>query len=112
MDKDLRLKATSAFSSKVLTGPKMLLLMLSNRKQGGHIMADLAKVSGLSHPTLNAAKKALEKEDLVEEHYPMRDKRTVKIYLTEKGRAEAAQLWKDLRFLLEIKEEWLACDPT
>jgi len=112
MDSTLTRKAGVAFSSKTLTGPKVLLLMLSNRKQGGHVVADLVRLSGLSHPTLNAAKESLIRDDLIEEHYPQRDKRTIKIYLTDKGRKKAKELWDDLAGILAIREGWISADLT
>ena len=97
--------------AKLLTCKDLMLLMLTNQRKGGWVLADLVKLSGFSAPTIGMAKNTLVDENLVAEHLPFRDRRTVKIYLTEGGHEKAAELWKAIRDLVGIERSYRSSNP-
>ena len=89
--------AATAYSLGLIKGPQIVLLLLANHQHEGWKLSDIAKAIGASAPTVNMIKDSLVKRLLVVEQFPERDKRVVKLYLTEEGRRVAGLLWDTLR---------------
>lgn len=98
--------------SKLLRCSDILLLILTNHRKDGWVIADLVDLSGFQAPTITMAKTALLERGLVAEHLPYRDLRTVKIYLTDEGCKNAAELWGAIRDIAGIERAYRSSAPT
>lgn len=99
------------FKSGLLKGSAILLLVASNYRREGWGLSALSQATGLSPSLLHASKKSLLKSHLIHEHYPERDKRMVRIYLTEEGYERANLLWESLRDLVGVESSWRNTSP-
>lgn len=97
--------------SGVLKGPQLVLLLLANRRKEGWRLGDLSDVTGLSPSMINAIKVDLVKKGWAMTHYPARDLRVAKIYLTDSGRAKAAAMWSALREFAGIEASLRSASP-
>lgn len=100
-----------AKSSGLIKGPQLMLMLLANRQQEGWRFGDLTSACGMSGPLAHQVKKDLVERGLASEHYPTRDQRVVRVYLTDLGRSEADTLWAALTMLANIEEEWRSASP-
>ena len=82
-------------------------MALYNRSQSGLTVGEIVKVTGHSHQNVNSGKDSLGKKGLINQHLPARDQRTVKVYLTEKGKQQAKELWANLSKLGAFRDEWI-----
>lgn len=110
MDDNTEKLAREVFSSRLIPCAKLILLILGNRKHEGFIVSDLAKLSGLSLPSVVMAKNTLLAEGRVKEHFPFRDGRQIKVYLTDSGREESNRLWAILDQYHELSAAWRGKD--
>jgi DNA-binding MarR family transcriptional regulator len=100
-----------AYESKLLKGPQLVLMLLANRRKEGWKLSDIAAATGFSASLVNMIKVDLIKKGMATEHYPTRDLRVVRLYLTDAGRENAAAMWKALVDLAEISVSWRNSAP-
>lgn len=84
--------------------PQLLLLLLANKQHEGWCLLDITRATGARATAVSMAKQKLIDLEFVEEHFPERDKRMTKLYLTPKGREEASKLWITLRQLVAAED--------
>lgn len=95
----------------VVKGPQLVLMLLLNRRNEGWQLGDLADVAGLTPPMINAIKCDLIKKGWTFVHYPERDLRVAKLYLTPAGRAKAAEMWAATIAFAGIAKSWKTTGP-
>ena len=100
-----------AYQSGLLKTPQLILMAMANRRRRGWKLSDLAKALGMKPSLLSMSKASLLETGLVTEHYPQRDTRVVRLYLTDLGHEKASELWKALQALASIEKEWRNTDP-
>lgn len=103
--------ARQAFACGFLKGPTLALMVLHNAGHLGWTLGALAKATGISEPVANHVKNTLVERGLAVVRLPERDKRQVKIYLTDKGRAKSMELWRALSDLSDAQSEWYRLPP-
>jgi DNA-binding MarR family transcriptional regulator len=91
-----------AHQSGCLKGPQLVLMLLGNRRREGWRLGDLSDVTGLSPTLIHSIKEGLVKKGMASVHYPARDKRVARIYLTDLGREQATLTWQALTDLAGI----------
>jgi DNA-binding MarR family transcriptional regulator len=100
-----------AYESRLLKGPQLVLMLLANRRKEGWKLGDIVAVTGFSASLVNMIKEDLIKKGMATEHYPARDLRVVRVYLTDAGRESAVAMWKALSALAGISETWRNSAP-
>lgn len=90
--------------AKLIKLPQLMLLVMANKRHAGWHVADITKAAGAQASAITMAKQKLIEQELVVEHFPERDKRVTKVYLTEKGHEEASRMWDLLRALVAAEE--------
>lgn len=86
--------------SKLIKLPQLILLIMANKRMEGWNITDVIRVTGCPAPTVTMAKNQLIKQELLFEQFPERDRRLTKVYLTDKGRTEATEMWYTLGSLV------------
>ncbi len=104
--------AVAAFESGLLKGPTLILLLLSNRRAEGCRLTTLSRATGMNATLINSIKREFEADDLAFVQLPARDRRTKKLYLTDKGRKKARALWRALSAVAAAEERWKEHAPT
>lgn len=95
----------------LLKTPQLVLLMLANRGRYGWRLSDLAEAADISAPAVNMAKEQLLKKGWAVEQFPERDKRVVKLYLTDAGHKHACHMWSAVKGLAGIEKAWRSSQP-
>ena len=80
----------------------MILMALWSKASIGQTPTQLSQTLGLTYASVCMSKTKLVDEGLVEEHFPLRDKRSVKLYLTPKGRKESERAWEAIRAVAQL----------
>jgi DNA-binding MarR family transcriptional regulator len=90
--------------SALIKLPQLMLLLMANKQLAGWHVADITKATGAQPSAVTMAKQKLASQGLLVEHFPERDKRVTKVYLTEKGHETASDMWRTLRALVAAED--------
>jgi len=90
-----------------LSAQRLLLLAINNTRLEGRTHTQLVELTGLKAVAVTMAKNRLWDKGLINEHRPSRDLRSVKLYLTAEGAAEAKKLWKAIDGMSRVKRSHL-----
>lgn len=85
--------------------PHLILLVLSNRRGQGRAIAELAEMISAKLQSVGMATGQLLTDGMLIRHYPERDKRVTKLYLTSRGDQEATRLWEALRSFVAVEHK-------
>lgn len=96
---------TEVNQHKLIKLPQLIIMTMANKHLAGIKLSDLVRVTGASASTVTMAKQKLIEEGLVVEHYPTRDRRTAKLYLSAEGQALAAAYWRLVRDLATLEDQ-------
>lgn len=91
-------------NSALIKLPQLTLLLMANKQHAGWHVADITKATGAQPSAVTMAKQKLVQQGLIIEQFPERDKRVTKVYLTDKGRAAASDMWRMLRALVAAED--------
>jgi hypothetical protein len=86
MNSDLLMLARSG----AVKAPQVILLALLTPDCSGLLVSELADATGYKMSLVSTTVSSLIDETKAEKRYPYRDSRTVRVYLTPKGREEAS----------------------
>ena len=100
-----------AYASGLIKGPTLILMLLANHRREGWKLGDLSAVTGFSAPLINGIKDDLVKKGMAVAHYPERDRRVVKVYLTDFGRERANEMWVALAAFAGAEDAWRGASP-
>lgn len=81
----------------LVKAPQLVLLATYNADGGGMAVAEVTRLTGLSGAHTSTAVESLELRRFIERRFPARDGRTVTLYLTATGRAQAEAMLTAIR---------------
>ncbi len=81
-------------------------MLLAKHSGEGLTLRELTDLTGLAASRVSMAKDDLVKKGWAVEHYPARDKRTRRFYLTDEGHQRADALWDAARLLVALEQRW------
>lgn len=84
------------YASGLVKAPQILLLALLTADGSGTSHAGIMARSGVAAAHVSTCLAALEKQNEIERRYPLRDGRTINIYLTALGKKRAEQMLQAL----------------
>jgi DNA-binding MarR family transcriptional regulator len=100
-----------ALRTGAVKNARMVLMLMANYSRQGWRLGELSRITGLSAALISSIKEDLIKKSMAEEHYPERDKRGVRLYLTDYGREKAEELWAAVRSVARMEDAWRS-SPT
>jgi DNA-binding MarR family transcriptional regulator len=100
-----------AVSTRLLHSYQALLVIMHSKHGIGYQPSELSRMTGMSLAAIGYAKRELLAGGLAEERHPYRDRRGVRIYLTDEGKKEAALLWTAIEKLASVAAPYYVRKP-